>query len=114
MKLRHLYLIIALSGTLIPYFFFLRFLLKHGLNVALFYEQMPGTKIAAFFTWDVVISTLVVLTFVFTEGQRLPMKTFWFSVSFNLLVGISLALPAFLYARQKQMDQSDLLSSSYV
>jgi hypothetical protein len=114
MKLRHRYLIIAVLGTVVPYLFFLQFLLENGLDLVLFAEQMLGTEIAAFFTWDVVISTLAVLTLIFTEGRRLQMKNLWLYVVFNLLVGVSLALPAFLYARQKQLDQAVRINSTHV
>ena len=105
MKLHHLYLIIVILGTVIPYLFFLQFLPENGLDLALFAEQMLGTEIATFFTWDVVISTLAVLTLVFTEGLRLQMKNLWLYVAFKLSVDVPLALPAFLYARLKQLDQ---------
>ena len=111
LKLRHIYFIIAILGTIIPYFHFVKFLRSNGPNFKLFMEQMVGTDISAFFTWDVVISTLAVVTLVMTEGKRIKMKNLWIYVAFNLTVGVSLALPAFLYSRQKEIDKQKKLNT---
>ncbi len=108
MKLKYLYLFLAIAGTIIPYLPFIQFLREHGLNLSLFLEQMFANPIASFFAWDVIVSTLAVLTLVFTEGQRLKMKNLWLYIIFNLTVGVSLALPAFLYAREVKSNQGQL------
>lgn len=100
MKIKHIYLLTALLGTVIPYAHFGRFLWENGFAPDAFFTQMTESNIAAFFTWDVVISTIAVITLVFTEGKRKGMSNLWLYVFFNLTVGVSLALPAFLYARQ--------------
>lgn len=109
MKTRHIYLLIAILGTLIPYYHFGKFLWHNGLNTQVFVDQMLGQNIAAFFTWDVVISTFAVVTLVLTEGKRMEMKNLWVFIVFNLTVGVSLALPAFLYSRQKTIDNTALI-----
>jgi hypothetical protein len=35
------------------------------------------------------------------------MKNFWVYIVFNLLVGVSLALPAFLYMRQIKLESTN-------
>jgi len=106
MKTRHIYLLIAIIGTVVPYYHFGQFLIENGLDIGEFFNQMLASPIASFFTWDVVISTLAVITLVMTEGRRKGMKHLWVYVLFNLTVGVSLALPAFLYARQVKLDKS--------
>jgi hypothetical protein len=59
MKLKHLYLIIAILGTIIPLSHFLPFLVEHRFDIGFFAEQMFGSQIASFFAWDVIISTLL-------------------------------------------------------
>lgn len=97
---------IAILGTIIPYIYFVQFLLAEGLDVSEFFYQITNKPISSFFTWDVVISTLATITLVFTEGKRMKMKNLWVYVVFNLVVGVSLALPAFLYSRQLKLDQT--------
>ena len=98
--MRKIYLIGAILGTIIPYSFFFQFLANNGLDISLFVKQMFGTPIAAFFVMDVLISALVLWAFVFSEGRRLGMKNLWVYVLSTLVVGVSLALPLFLYFRE--------------
>ena len=105
MRLKHLYLIIAIIGTAVPLSYFIRFLMEHGFQPGLFSDQMFGSRIASFFAWDVIISTLAVFVLVITEGKRRGMRYRWAYILMNLMVGVSLALPAFLYARQLKIDQ---------
>lgn len=100
---RNLYLLGAILGVTLPYAFFVPFLLENGPDVGLFAAQMVGTPIAAFFVMDVVVSSLVLWVFIFTEGRRLGMEHLWVYVVCNLLVGVSLALPLFLYFREGKL-----------
>lgn len=74
MKIKHLYLLIAIFGSLVPYFHFLNFLSSHGLDSAEFFNQMLEQPISAFFAWDVILSTVAMIVLVFREGMRLNMK----------------------------------------
>jgi hypothetical protein len=56
------------------------------------------------FTIDLLISSVVFWSFLFYEGRRLRMKNLWVYVAANLLVGLSLALPLFLYFREMVID----------
>ena len=57
MELRHLCLIVAIPDTVIPYFFFLKFLWEEGLVVAIVMEQTMNTEVTTSFDWDVTAST---------------------------------------------------------
>ena len=104
---KRLYLIGAVLGTVLPYFFFVQFLLTHGLDIPLFVTQLFSTPISAFFGVDVIVSSLVLWVFVFMEGRRLGMKHLWLYVAANLTVGVSLALPLFLYFREDALVRND-------
>ena len=95
-----IYLALAIAGTLLPLSQLVPFLAEHGLDVPRFFGQLFGSRIPAFFALDVVVSTLVLWAFVLAEGRRLGMGRLWAYVLFSLTVGVSLALPAFLYARE--------------
>jgi hypothetical protein len=89
-------------GVVLPYAFFVPFLLEHGLDLGLFVEQMFANRIASFFSMDVIVSTLAVLLLVFSEGRRRNMKHLWVYPVANLTVGVSLALPLFLFMRERR------------
>lgn len=104
--IRRLYLAGAVLGVAIPYAYFIPFLLEHGLDMGLFFSQLFASYIAAFFGVDVIVSSLVLWVFVFTEGTRRGMRHLWVYVLCNLVVGVSLALPLFLYVREGHRDSA--------
>ncbi|MGI2904462.1 DUF2834 domain-containing protein [Tolypothrix sp. VBCCA 56010] len=103
--LQSFYLILCILGFVLPYSQFVPFLLEHGLDIKLFFEQLFANRISGFFGMDVAVSSLVLWTFVFSEGTRLKMRYLWVYVVCNLLVGVSFGLPLFLLIRQRQVEQ---------
>ena len=97
-------------GTILPYSQLVPFLLEHGLNLQLFFEQLFVNRISSFFAMDLIVSSLVLWVFVFWEGSRLGMKNLWIYIASNLLVGISLGLPLFLLMRQRKEEERDRAS----
>ena len=107
MKLRYLYLVLALIGLILPYSQFLPWIMEHhAMNIPLFIHDMFANQISAFFAMDVIVSAIVLIVFILDEGQRQGMRALWLPVIATLLVGVSLGLPLFLYLRQIQLDQS--------
>ena len=98
------YVVLCIAGTLLPYSQFIPFLREHGLDLNQFSQQLFATRISTLFAFDVVVSSLVLWVFVYTEGTRLKMRNLWVYVVANLLVGVSLALPLFLLAREFRVD----------
>jgi hypothetical protein len=105
MKPKHLYLILAVVGTVLPLSQFLPFLRDHGLDVSLFMEQLFATRIGAFFGFDVLVSAIVLWVFVYLEGRRISISRRWAPVLATVLVGVSLGLPLFLYLRELQLER---------
>jgi len=105
MKPKHLYLTLALVGTVLPLSQFLPFLRDHGLNASLFVEQLFATRIGAFFGFDVLVSAVVLWVFVYFEGRRISIPRPWAPVLATVLVGVSLGLPLFLYLRELQLER---------
>lgn len=99
--IQYLYLLLALLGAVLPYSQLIPFLREHGLDLKLLVEQMFANRISAFFGLDVLISSVVLWVFVFAEGRRRKMRHLWVYILSNLAVGVSLALPLFLYARER-------------
>ncbi|PYP43280.1 MAG: hypothetical protein DMD50_17700 [Gemmatimonadetes bacterium] len=100
MQPKHRYLVLCVVGTILPYSQFIPFLRQHGLDLQLLFAQLFANRIAAFFGLDVIVSAVVLLTFVRIEGLRAGMKQLWAPVAATLLVGVSLGLPLFLYMRE--------------
>jgi hypothetical protein len=100
MRPRHWYLGLCVLGTVLPYSQFLPFLREHGLDVPLFLEQLFANRISSFFAMDVIVSSLALWLFVLVDGHRHRTRHRWAPVAANLVVGVSLGLPLFLYLRE--------------
>ncbi|HYS53491.1 MAG TPA: DUF2834 domain-containing protein [Thermoanaerobaculia bacterium] len=105
MKLKHLYLALCFLGTLLPYWQFIGFVSDHGLNVRLLFEQLFSTPAGGFFGMDVLVSSIVLWIFVFAERKRIGVRHLWAPIAANLLVGVSLGLPLFLYLREVRLEK---------
>ena len=105
MRLRHIYLLLCVLGTALPYSQFLPWLVKHGLDLPLFFRLLFANPIAGFFGLDVVVSALVLWIFIFAEGRRLDIQHLWLPVVASLVAGVSLGFPLFLYMRQRGLEQ---------
>jgi uncharacterized membrane protein YidH (DUF202 family) len=104
MLMRWLYLLAAILGAALPLSQLLPFLSAHGLDVPLLFRELFQNSVPAFFGMDVIMSSLALWLFVFSEGRRRGMKNLWLYVACNLAVGVSLALPLFLFFRERKLD----------
>ena len=100
---KNIYLGLVLLGLLIPYYFLFKFLGSNGLNISLLVQQLFANDISTFFAVDLVISILVFWIYMFTEANKLQMKNSWLYLLASLLVGLSFALPLFLYFRERNL-----------
>ena len=98
-----LYLIAAILGANLPLSQFIPVLATYGFDMPLFFRQLFQNHVSAFFGMDVIVSSFVLWLFVFTEGRRRGMKNLWLYVVCNLAVGVSLALPLFLFFRERRL-----------
>ena len=99
-----LYLLAAILGAALPLSQLIPFLKMHGLNLTLLFTLLFSNNVSAFFGLDVIVSSLVLWIFVFSEGRRVGMKHLWLYVVCNLVVGVSLALPLFLLFREGALN----------
>ena len=106
MKLRHLYLAFAVFGLVVPYSQFIPWIMEHHApNMPLFVRDLFANRISAFFALDVIVSAVVLISFIHTEGKRLGMRLLWLPTIGTLLIGVSLGFPLFLYQRQLKLDR---------
>jgi Terpene cyclase DEP1 len=101
MKPKAIYLWLCVAGTIVPYWQLLPFLREYGLNLPLMIARLFATPVSAFFGVDVIVSSLVLWVFVAVDGRRNGVPHLWAPILGNLLVGVSLGLPMFLYMRER-------------
>jgi hypothetical protein len=95
-----LFLILCcIAGTIIPYWFAAPFFLIHGLNFRLFVEELFASRISSFFAADLILSSIIFLSWSHREARARNIPGWWFVLFCNLVVGLSLALPVYLLKR---------------
>ena len=99
-----LYLVAVILGTVLPLSQFIPFLTAHGFDIPLFFRQLFQNHVSGFFGIDVIVSSFVLWLFVFSEGRRRGLSKLWLYVVCNLAVGVSLALPLFLFFRERRIN----------
>ena len=100
MNRKNLYLFLCVLGIVIPYSQFVPWVLENGLQLGLLVRELFANRVSAFFGLDVLVSSVVVVSFVRTEGRRLGVRQLWLPILVLLTVGVSCALPLFLYLRE--------------
>ena len=105
MKPKTVYLILIVLGAFVPYHHFLPWLLEHGLDLPLFRHQLHANPVSEFFAADVIVSAVVVLTFLIFERRRLGWA-WWLPVLGLMIFGVSVALPPLLYLREALRQQA--------
>ena len=92
--MKNLYLILAIVGAVVPYLFFFQFFAEMGVDLPAFVAALFANGAAGGFTADLLITSLVFWIYIF---NRKGGPVAWPFVLLNLTIGLSCALPAYLY-----------------
>jgi len=105
MKLKTIYLGLCIVGFALPYWQFIPWVAANGLNVTMLVQQLFANRISSFFALDVLISSVVVGVFMGADSARLKISTRGLPLIALLTVGVSLALPLYLYMRELKLEK---------
>ena len=102
--MKHFYAAATILGAIAPFAVYFGFLSAvPGSDGAL--SLAWGNPIAAATLTDFTFSCLVFWAFLFTESRRVGVKHAWFFVIANVFIGLSFALPAFLFMRERALER---------
>ena len=101
---KNLYLTFAILGLIVPYYFLFKFLSANGFDLPLLIQQLFANNISSFFAVDLVISIIVFWIYMVAEANKMQMKNWWLYILASLTVGLSFALPLFLYFRERKLE----------
>ena len=102
--MKKFYFIAMIIGAIAPYATYFGYLgLVPGASGAM--SLAYGSPIAAATLIDFSISCLVFWPFLFSEAKQLGIRYPFFYVAANLVIGLSFALPAFLYIRECSIER---------
>ncbi len=106
------YLILCVLGTVLPWWQLQQFFFGvGGFDLVALVGAAAENPVAAGFSIDVVLSSIVFCAFMFGDGRRHGMTNLWVYVAANLLVGLSLALPLYLYRRTVAIERERIWSA---
>ncbi len=97
--MKQVYLVAAIVGAALPYAFFIQHMTASGLFLDVFLAQGFANPVASGFTMDLLISSVVFWIYMFTSGKNAPKP--WPFIAINLFIGLSCALPAYLYWHER-------------
>ena len=99
--MKKLYLSLAIIGAIVPYIFFIQFIQLEGINIPLFISFLFANGAASGFSADLLVSSFIFWIFMFQQLRKPNNPKPYLFIFLNLIVGLSCALPAYLYAREK-------------
>ncbi|MGB3942873.1 MAG: DUF2834 domain-containing protein [Candidatus Manganitrophaceae bacterium] len=100
-------MVTAVIGTILPYYYIGSFAIENNFNVLLFIEQIFSARASLGFVIDLFISSFAFWPFLLKEAKRLKTPAPGLFLFLNLTIGLSCALPFFLYFREKNEPFSD-------
>ena len=106
MKPKTFYALLCAAGLLIPYSQFVPWLIEQR-SLREFLPAMFANRISAFFVFDVLVSAVVLIVFMAIESRLVRIPFRWVPIIALLTVGVSLALPLFLYLRELAIERAE-------
>jgi hypothetical protein len=105
MTKKNIFLVLAIIGFIAPYYFFLQLPTANGFDLPMLIQPMFANNLLRGVTTDLTVSVIVFWFYMFVEAKKLQMKNPWLYLLATLLVGLSFALPLFLYFRERQLEK---------
>jgi hypothetical protein len=102
-----IYLLLAIGGAVLPWFFFADFFANQA-SAGAFVGALFANGATGGFTVDLLISSVVFWIFFFPEARRVGVTGSWVFVVVNLLVGLACALPLFLWRRERALARTSV------
>ncbi len=101
MNVKNFYLVMAVFGTLVPWLFFGAFFAQHGPDIPLFLQSLFVNGAAGGFSADVLITILIFWVWSWRDAAERNVSRWWLVLPASFFVGLSLALPLYLYLRER-------------
>ena len=98
--MKNFYLVAAVVGAIVPYVFFIEFFMARGLDLVTFIEGVFANGAAGGFAADIFISSAIFWGYLIANKE----PGIWRYVIINLLIGLSCALPYYLYVKAAETE----------
>ncbi len=98
--MKKLYLLLAIVGAIVPYFFFFQFFQAEGVSIAAFISALFVNGAAGGFSADLLLASFIFWVFMFRQFKESNGPKPYLFIVLNLTIGLCCALPAYLYANE--------------
>lgn len=99
--MKKLYLLLTILGAIIPSIFYFQFMQVEGLNISVFISSLFANGAVSGISVDLLLSSFIFWVFMFQQLRKPNNPKPYLFIVLNLFIGLSCALPAYLYAREK-------------
>jgi len=105
-KLKQIYFVAFVLGTVIPTYFAVTFMVHNGIDIIGFIDGLFANYASSTFSSDLLLSSFIFWIFMYVDSRnRKVPHVAWFML-LNLCIGLSSALPLYLYFREKAGDNA--------
>ena len=100
--MKTLYLVLAIIGAVLPYAFFIQHFSSEGVSLPGFVAALFANPAAGGFTADLLFTSIVFWVFMVHQRRRGRGPGPIIFIVLNVLIGLSCAFPAYIYARERK------------
>lgn len=101
MKTRHIYLVLAAFGVILPYYHYWHFIQAYGNDLAKFFSDVLVNDSSRFVLMDMLVTAIAFFVFVALDSKRRNVRYAWIAVAGVFMVGVSFGFPLYMYLRDK-------------
>ncbi len=105
MSRKNIYLVLAIIGAVVPYYFFIQQFITVGFGIGSFLSALFANPPASGFTSDLLITSLVFWIAMFHRHSLGKGPGPLLFIILTVTIGLSCALPAYLYASEGNEEQ---------
>ncbi len=106
MKLKYIYLLLAILGICYTWYFNIQFYLtEDNTSILNFIAQTKTTFPAKSFSADLAVVVLTFFVWYIPESLKLKIKYWWILIPLTFLIAIAFTFPMFLYMRELRLEK---------
>jgi hypothetical protein len=110
--MKRIFLILAIVGAILPYIFFIQFFSSEGVNLSSFVSALFVNGAIGGITVDLLFTSFVFWIYIFYRKSTQEGPNPILFIILNLTIGLSCAIPAYLYASINGEKNSVIMNKS--
>lgn len=106
MKLKHLYLFLAVLGIVYTWYYNIQYFNSvENATLVDFFQDAQNNFAGKSFGADLTVVCLTFFSFLIAESLRLKIKYWWVLIPLTFLIAVAFTFPLFLYLRENRLQK---------